>query len=308
MIVMDSSGRQRHVLVRAAGRRGVKVAVGRSAWSPDGRWLVFTGVVGRQPKRAEQSTDLFVVRADGSGLRRLTRVGSAGEPLWSPDGRTIVFAERTHVGNPNIVTSFAAPLMRVNQDGTGLRKLTPLIRGQVDIPGSFSPDGTHLAFTRADVSALAYAGRTETSIETMEVDGSGLHQLLAGGSDPAYSPDGRRIAFVTNRDHDGSIRTGEDESEYANELYVMNADGTGAERLTHSPELSELDPTWSPGGTRIAYARQAEGFTKTIAVINVDGSCGHEIAGDPTGEIWYTEPSWGPGAAPEGAMRCSSSG
>ena len=310
IIVMDSSGRRRHILVRAAGRRGVGVAVASPAWSPDGHWLVFTGVAGRHAKRVEQSTDIFVVRADGSGLRRLTRAGSAGEPVWSPDGRTIVFAELTHVGNPNIVTSFAAPLMRVNRDGTDLRKLTSLVRGRVDRPGSFSPDGTRLVFTRSNVSALAYAGRIETSIEAMGVDGSGLRQLVAGGSDPAYSPDGRRIAFVTNRDHDGTIRTGEDESEYANELYVMNADGTGADRLTHSSELSEFEPTWSPDGTRIAYARQAEGFTKTIAVINADGSCGHEIAGDPAGDVWFTEPSWRPGRprVPEGAMNCSSAG
>jgi TolB protein len=144
----------------------------------------------------------------------------------------------------------------------------------------------------------------------MGVDGSGLRRLVADGRDPAYSPDGRRIAFVTPRDHNGTIRTGEDESAYANELYVMNANGTGAERLTHSSELSELEPTWSPDGTRIAYARQAEGFTRTIAVINADGSCGHEIAGDPAGGVWFSEPSWRP-ARPrvsEGETKCSSAG
>jgi len=305
--VMDASGARRHILVRVAGRRGVGVEVAPLSWSPDGRWLAFTGVVSRRAKRAEPLTDLFIVRADGSGLRRLTRTGSAGEPVWSPDGRTIVFAELTHVGNPNVITSSAAPLMRVNRDGTDLRKLTPLVRGQVDIPGSFSPDGTQLLFTRANVNALASVGQVETSIEAMGVDGSGLHQLLAGAGDPAYSPDGRRIAFVTSRDRNGTLATGEDESEYANELYVMNADGTGAERLTNSSNLSELAPTWSPDGTRIAYARQAEGFTKTIAVINADGSCGHEIAGDPTGDVWYSEPSWRPGrpGVPEGAMSCT---
>ncbi len=306
VVVMDSSGRQRHTLVHAAGRRGVRVAVEPPAWSPDGRWLAFTGVVGRHSKGFEQPADVFVVRADGSDLRRLTHTGSAGEPVWSPDGRMIVFAELSLVGNPNLATSVAAQLMRVNRDGSNLRKLTPLVRGRVDRPGSFSPDGTRLVFTRLNVSALAYAGKTEKSIEVMGVDGSGLRQLVADGIDPAYSPDGRRIAFVTNRDHSGSIRTGEDESEYANELYVMNADGTGADRLTHSSELGELQPTWSPNGTRIAYARQDEAFAKTIAVINADGSCGHEIAGDPTRGAWFTEPSWRPGRprVPEGPMHC----
>ena len=165
-------------------------------------------------------------------------------------------------------------------------------------------------FTRSNVSALAYSGHIETSIEAVRMDGSGLRQLVAGGGEPAYSPDGRRIAFVSNRDRDGTIRTGEDESEYANELYLMNADGTGAQRLTNSSGLSELAPTWSPDGTRIAYARQAEGFTKTIAVVNANGSCGHEIAGDPTGGVWYTEPSWRPRRprVPEEMVRCSGAG
>jgi Tol biopolymer transport system component len=298
IIVMDQAGRRRHALVRATGRGGVRVAVAHLAWSPDGHWLAFTGTIRGRVKRAEEATDLFVVRADGSGLRRLTHTGAAIDPVWSPDGRTIVFAELTlNVGGSNLITDIAAPLMRVNRDGTDLRELTPRVRGQVDRPGSFSPDGTQLVFTRANVSALEQIGRIETSIEAMTPDGSGLRQLFPGGIDPAYSPDGRRIAFVSNRDRNGIIRVGEDESEFANELYVMNADGTGAHRLTHSSKLSELSPTWSPDGTRIAYARQAEGFTKTVAVINADGSCGHEIAGDPTGSVWYTEPSWRPGTS-----------
>jgi Tol biopolymer transport system component len=309
IIVTDPAGTERRVLMRARGRRGVGVAGERLAWSPDGHWLAFTGEVGSQAKRVEQATtDLFVVRADGSDLHRLTHTGSATEPTWSPDGRMIVFAERTrNVGGSGLITDDAAPLMRVNRDGTHLRQLTPLVRGQIDSPGSFSPDGTRLVFTRLNLTALEHIGRIETVIETMGTDGTGLRQLVAGGGDPTYSPNGRRIAFVSNRDRNGVIRVGEDESEYANELYVINADGTEAHRLTRSPQLSEFAPTWSPDGTRIAYARQAEGFTKTIAVINANGSCGHEIAGDPTGAVWYTEPSWRPGRprVPEGAMHCS---
>ena len=61
IIVMDPSGRQRHILVRATGREGIGVAVARLAWSPDGHWLVFTGVVGRQANRVEEpTTDLFI--------------------------------------------------------------------------------------------------------------------------------------------------------------------------------------------------------------------------------------------------------
>jgi hypothetical protein len=61
-----------------------------------------------------------------------------------------------------------------------------------------------------------------------------------------------------------------------------------------------------PDGTRIAYARQGSGFTKTVAVVNADGSCGIEIAADPRGNTWYSEPAWRPGSGRTGerALRC----
>jgi Tol biopolymer transport system component len=299
---MDADGRRRQVLVGSSVQR-VKVALDRLAWSPDGRWLAFTGEVGRRTKPIDSAvTDLFVVQANGSGLRRLTHTGSARSPTWSPDGHTIVFAATTFFSSPsNIFRSEAMSLWRVNVDGTRLRALTSVVQGQADVPGSFSPDGTRLAFTRVELGLIA-----QSNIEVMSPDGSGLQVLAPESADPAFSPDGSQIAFVSSRDRNGTVRTGEDESAYADELYVMNADGRDARRLTYTAELSERAPSWSPDGTRIAYARQGEGFTKIVAVVNADGSCGMEIAADPHGNTWYSEPAWRPGRGRtgEGALRC----
>jgi Tol biopolymer transport system component len=252
-------------------------------------------------------------------LRRLTHLGTATAPAWSPDGRTIVFSSlRRSVCTPGGYARFEAPLLRVNSDGTHLRSVTHVhavtcvggneeriahsVRGEIDLPGSFSPDGVHLVFAHERIIGLY----EQSSIEVIRSDGSEPRQVTASGSDPAYSPDGRRIAFVSKRDRNGVIRTGEDASDYANELYVIGSDGANPRRLTHTSELSELSPSWSADGSRIAYARRGESFAVSLFEVNADGSCSRAIARDPRGEVWYAEPAWRPARAGggEGALRC----
>jgi len=94
-------------------------------------------------------------------------------------------------------------------------------------------------------------------VGTINPDGSGLQMLTSDGGMPSWSADGSKIAFTSNADGD-------------NEIYVMNAGGTGRVQLTSGDANDQL-PSWSPDGTRIAFASTRSGQNR-IYVLNANGS------------------------------------
>lgn len=283
ILVLDtSSGKAREVRFRVR-------AFGRSAWSPDGESIAFADATS---ERTPGSTDIFIVAADGSGLRQVTQTGQAIEPLWSPDGSTLVFTAPASGGS----IAGAATLWAIGVDGSGLRELTHADARTADIAGSFSPDGRRLLFTRLHAS-LAKA--LPASIYLLQLEDGTVERLIDRGAWPAYSPDGTRIAYATDIDENGSVSAGERTS-FAAELYVTGSDGRERSRLTQTRELDESSPSWSPDGRVIAFVR-AKQFDSAVgyAVMNMaaDGSCVRVLAVDPSFGAWYSSPAWRPGSA-----------
>jgi Tol biopolymer transport system component len=195
------------------------------AWSPDGRKIAFLSYRGGNSR-------VYVMTADGSGQRRLTRGNAlpSAPPAWSPDGRRIAFVSERD-GNAEIYV--------VNADGTGQRNLTRSPRYEGD--PAWSPDGRKIAFASGSRSCRAgpRACVGYTDIYVMNADGSGKRRLTRVPRDdfaPAWSPDGRRIAFMSKRDGN-------------REIYVMNTDGSGQRNLTRSP-AHEFWFAWSPVRTK----------------------------------------------------------
>lgn len=252
-------------------------------------------------------TDIWVMRANGSGRRRLTADGRSFRPIWSPGGDWIYFARR---GSAEPAPPAAIWSMR--PDGSDLRQVTELVEGRYDIPGSFAPHGGVLAFTRGTHTELGAHGRARNAraVWVVRADGSDARRLARRSADPAFSPDGRRIAFVTDRDENGELSYG-DRVFYANELYLMDADGSRPRRLTRTRARNEALPSWLPSGTRLAY-QLGRTYQNAQAMVvmqaNRDGSCATEVFADPGADRWpwYAAPTWRPGDARsgDGALSC----
>jgi Tol biopolymer transport system component len=194
-------------------------------------------------------------------------------------------------------------------DGSDPRPLTGEDEGIFDTPGSFSADGSSLLFTRVtdsfELSSDAYV-LAESAIYTADLKGGDPLLLAEDGGDPAYSPDGETIAFVSDRDENGDLCYG-DRCFFAGELYLMAADGSNQTRVTNTSDLHEAGPAWSPDGERIAFTRGEEVDNAQgtgVFAANPDGSCMGPILFDPKLDTWYSSASWSPGEPGPGPLSC----
>ena len=275
-IVPAVGGQPRRLTDGAIGPGDPRGATDRvPRWSPAGKWILFQS--GRRGKN-----ELFVVSEDGQAKNFLvpTELYQGGDqigdfatdqtdglavdrfdpdPAWSPDGTSIVYSERSR-------EHFAGKLKLVHFDSaTGQAKGAPieLYEAKPDRGGAWainkvawSPDGKTLAFTLQDTGW--------DKVYLLSVKGGPPKQLTQGESEdaaPIYSPDGKSLAVLSNRNHPEEER-----------IWIVPINGSQLRQLAELGPGVEGSPQWSPDGKRIYFLRSSPSESPDLYVASTAGN------------------------------------
>lgn len=210
--------------------------------------------------------EIYTMRADGTGLRRLTNLnGFATTPDWSPDGTRIVF----YLQEPPDKDLGGIYIM--NADGSDLHQVTThqVIPFGGDL-AAFTPDGQHLVYGCHGWGTDKCGERSRISL--MRDDGSDAPGLFLsanpfrgeGDSNPEVSPDGQTVTFVRHK-VDGKLQA----------LFAVNIDGSGDRKVTSYRREVAIKHDWAPDGRHIVITTKAdypEHKSPNVATIRPDGS------------------------------------
>jgi len=248
------TGERRRLTVPPAGGFGDT----HCAFSPDGSQLA----VIRYSTRG--ASDVYV--SEAATPSRMRRVTLDGPPMagltWTPDGQSIVFG------------SVGLWKVAANTSGTAAPTLLAGAEGEARYP-SFSRSGPtgfpRLAYEYSvfDVNVWRWQRQSDGSEKTYRLTGSTVWDDL-----PAFSPDGHRIAFVSNRT--GKIQ-----------IWTANADGSDSKQVTFE-SFASTTPQWSPDGKLLAFSSEVDG-NWDVYVMRADASETRRLTREHSQEV---NPSW----------------
>ncbi len=260
------------------------------AWSPDGRWIAFT----HYPNGDLNQAQVWLMTPQGTNRRRVLRdpidlVNLEYGPSWSPDGtKLLCWVERWPPEKGSRFRACPTPFLILVDPFTGEE-----IRGMGPTPLAWSPDSTKVIYQGDDGALWIHdlvtdthtqiTGRTEPYTDEDHAD-----------ADPDWSPDGKKICYITTRFGHARPR-----------LAIVNADGTNPRILINDPDpkVGYFAPQWSPDGTKILYyvdrkEEDGEITSGRIAVVNADGTNPRILLEEPEESpdefIEQGHPSWSP--------------
>jgi Tol biopolymer transport system component len=227
--------RDGHIWTIGADGKGAQIFIRNAyqpAWSPDGSRVAFVS-------NRSGDEELYVARADGSGVTRLTTSpGPDLSPDWSSDGKRIAWSRDREIWTMS--ASGSNKRARVRKAQHWHEHHSPTWHGIRIVYSSNRVSNFNTELYLAPTKRLTF---TQGSADVFGDDGM-----------PDFSPDGRKIAFTSNREQQG-------------EIYVMNWNGSGLKRLTHRAG-DDWAPDFSPDGKRIAFTQ----LPGSIWVMNADGT------------------------------------
>lgn len=254
----SDSGDREIYLTNTEGKTKIKItnnpgADGYPDWSPDGKRIAFYAKYDNG-----KTWSMHTMNKDGTDRKRLTHEKNKWDssPTWSPDGEKIAFAREYSDSEGN----WQEEVWIMNADGSEQTQLKT-ISGRAPC---FMKDGRILFHSKPKSSQICIANS----------DGSNIIELTnntAEDRSPKISPDGKHIAFISDRDGN-------------QEIYVMNTNGSNQKRLTFN-EVADWDPCWSPDGSKLIFASDT-GEYLDLYLINKDGSAIRKFI------INGSQPSW----------------
>jgi Tol biopolymer transport system component len=246
-------------LMRPDGSRQASLVSGEGlqvmpAWSPGGGSLAYTGGAAEDLESAQ--TDICRISLEDGRITNLTGTEDSWEsmPSWSPDGRHLAYASGSNEGTTISI---------MGADGSDRHSL-------LDIEGSYtwptwSPDGRRIAF------AGSLDPRSPEQIWVVGADGGDPQALTApegyGTSQPSWSPNGELIAYVSGQNGDPSS---DDERDWNEDVYVMNADGSDPRQVTSQPGNDHWPPAWSPDSSELLYSADSLERTSDLYRVPLD--------------------------------------
>jgi dipeptidyl aminopeptidase/acylaminoacyl peptidase len=255
----------------------------QSDWSPDGTKIAFRS---QRSGRYQVSIADLTVLDPVTHRPRITDVPAApdrsqsSQPSWFPDGSALLY-RRT--GGPGTTGS---DLYAMNLDGSNRHPL--VVMPDEQWYPILSPDMRTLVFV--DTNYRVNGREVGRAIDQMDM-ATGVIRTLYDSPDPAvwdsgpaWSPDGRQIAFESTLDGDMDV-------------YVINADGTNLRKLTQNDDRHDEGPAWSPDGRQIVYSSGPDDLHEDIYVMNADGSDPRQLTTYPGRD---ESPDWGVAPHPLG--------